>query len=443
MSSSPAISKTLKTPKLLRCSELVLWLGLCLGLVSALGAPVSAESFIWIDAAGVTHLTDDPAAVPPSHRESSSDEIDSLRSLWQDDILGRAIATPLGGSGRETDRLLRLLRGGVHDLRRGETARATATLRSVQRLAPQRAETYWYLALLDRRRGRYESADSHLTRFLELAGDDLAAWRKKARQLKAELSDERRLVDSEIDRGPLEFLRIKAANFRLEFDSELGSLDRDYAETVLRYLEDARKDLSSQVGVTPLEPLGVVLYGKAAYLQAHRHRFSFQTVGFFDGRIHVTSPAHPSETLRSLLYHEYTHAVYREQTGGDRPYWLNEGLAERMERRSRGLDASTRSERISLRTRIEAQNWIPLRTIAASFSGLSDEDARAAYLESVVVVAYIEARTSKAQRARMLERIGAGFSADQALHEAIGLDTDALDVAVQQSILDEFPAIGF
>lgn len=443
MSSSPAISKTLKTPKLLRCSELARWLGLCLGLVSALGAPVSAESFIWIDAAGVTHLTDDPAAVPPSHRESSSDEIDSLRSLWQDDILGRAIATPLGGSGRETDRLLRLLRGGVHDLRRGETARATATLRSVQRLAPQRAETYWYLALLDRRRGRYESADSHLTRFLELAGDDLAAWRKKARQLKAELSDERRLVDSEIDRGPLEFLRIKAANFRLEFDSELGSLDRDYAETVLRYLEDARKDLSSQVGVTPLEPLGVVLYGKAAYLQAHRHRFSFQTVGFFDGRIHVTSPAHPSETLRSLLYHEYTHAVYREQTGGDRPYWLNEGLAERMERRSRGLDASTRSERISLRTRIEAQNWIPLRTIAASFSGLSDEDARAAYLESVVVVAYIEARTSKAQRARMLERIGAGFSADQALHEAIGLDTDALDVAVQQSILDEFPAIGF
>lgn len=420
-----------------------MWLGLCLGLVSALGAPVSAESFIWIDAAGVTHLTDDPAAVPPSHRESSSDGIDSLRSLWQDDILGRAIATPLGGSGRETDRLLRLLRGGVHDLRRGETARATATLRSVQRLAPQRAETYWYLALLDRRRGRYESADSHLTRFLELAGDDLAAWRKKARQLKAELSDERRLVDSEIDRGPLEFLRIKAANFRLEFDSELGSLDRDYAETVLRYLEDARKDLSSQVGVTPLEPLGVVLYGKAAYLQAHRHRFSFQTVGFFDGRIHVTSPAHPSETLRSLLYHEYTHAVYREQTGGDRPYWLNEGLAERMERRSRGLDASTRSERISLRTRIEAQNWIPLRTIAASFSGLSDEDARAAYLESVVVAAYIEARTSKAQRARMLERIGAGFSADQALHEAIGLDTDALDVAVQQSILDEFPAIGF
>jgi tetratricopeptide (TPR) repeat protein len=401
-----------------------------------------AESFIWVDDAGMTHLTDDPEAVPPAHREAASDEIDSLRGLWKDSILGPAMTTPVGGSGRERDRHLRLLRGAVNDLRRGETARAAATLRSVKRLAPKQAETYWYLAMLDRQRGRYESAHTHLKRFLELAGDDLAAWRKKARQLDGVLRDERRLVDTEIARGPIEFRRIKTPNFRIEFDSELASLDQRYAETVLRYLEEARNDLSTQIGVTPLEPLGVVLYGKAAYLQAHRHRFSFQTVGFFDGRIHVTSPAHPTETMRSLLYHEYTHAVYRDQTGGDRPYWLNEGLAERMERRSRRLEASTRSERISLRTRIEARNWIPLRTIAPSFSGLSDEDARAAYLESVVAAAYIEAHTSKAQRARMLERIGAGFSADQALHEALGLDTDGLDAAVQKSILDEFPSIG-
>jgi len=417
-------------------------LALCLALAPLSGTRAGAESFIWLDDSGVTHLTDDPSAVPPAHRETASDEIDSLRGLWKDRILGPAVATPAGSSGRETDRVFRLLRGAVQDLRRGETARAGATLRSVKRLAPRRAETYWYLAMLDRQRGRYESAHAHLMRFLELAGDDLAQWQKKARQLERVLSDERRLVDTQIDRGPLEFRRVKTPNFRLEFDSELGSLDRGYAKTVLGYLEEAREELSLQVGVTPLEPLGVVLYGKAAYLQAHRHRFSFQTVGFFDGRIHVTSPAHPTDTMRSLLYHEYTHAVYRDQTGGDRPYWLNEGLAERMERRSRRLEASTRSERISLRTRIEAGSWIPLRSIAPSFSGLSDEDARAAYLESVVAAAYIEAHTTKAQRARMLERIGEGFSADQALHEAIGLDTDALDAAVQQSILDEFPSIG-
>ncbi len=405
------------------------------------GTRASAETFVWIDDAGITHLTDDASAVPESRLKPASDEIDSLRGLWKDNILGPETLTPRGSSGRESDRHARLLRGATEDLRRGETARATATLRSLQRLAPQRPETYWYLASLDRRRGRYTSAHAHLVRFLELAGDDLAVWRKRAQKRLDELADEQQLVDPNIARDPLAFLRIQTPNFRLELDSELGTLDRDYAETVLRYLEEARREVSAQIGVTPLEPLGVVLYGKAAYLQAHRHRFSFQTVGFFDGRIHVTSPAHPAEALRSLLYHEYTHAVYREQTGGDRPYWLNEGLAERMERRSRNFAASTRSERISLRTRIQAGNWIPLRAIAPSFSGLSDEDARAAYLESVIATAYIEEHTTKQQRARMLSRLGDGFSVDQALHEAMGLDTDSLDAKIRQQILDEFPAI--
>lgn len=406
------------------------------------GVPAWAESFIWVDEAGTTHLTDDPDRVPKAQLDPKSDEIDSLRELWQDNILGPKISTPPGASGKDVDRSMRLLRGAVSDMRRGETARAAATLRSVKRMSPTLAETYWYLALLDRQRGRYESAHTNVRRFIELAGDALSSWREKAQRFEAELGDERRLVDTQVDRGPLQFNRVKTPNFRLELDSELSGLDRDYAETVLRFLEEARNDVSMQVGVTPLEPLGVVLYGKAAYLEAHRHRFSFQTVGFFDGRIHVTSPAHPTQSMRSLLYHEYTHAVFREQTGGDRPYWLNEGLAERMERGSRKLEASTRSERISLRNRIEAGNWIPLRTIAPSFSGLSDEDARAAYLESVVATAYIEAHTNKEQRAQMLKRIGSGFSVDQALHEATGMDTDALDAAVQKTILEEFPTIG-
>jgi hypothetical protein len=96
---------------------------------------------------------------------------------------------------------------------------------------------------------------------------------------------------------------------------------------------------------------------------------------------------------------------------------------------------------MSLRTRIAAGLWIPLRRLAPSFSGLSDEDARAAYLESVVAAAWIEERTTREQRARLLQRIGEGFSADQALHEALGLDTDGVDAAVQESILSEFPSL--
>jgi hypothetical protein len=163
-------------------------------------------------------------------------------------------------------------------------------------------------------------------------------------------------------------------------------------------------------------------------------------VGFFDGRIHVVSAGHPAGELRALLFHEYAHAVYREQTGGDRPYWLNEGLAEISERTSLNRRGLTRSERQALRRRIDANAWIALRRLAPSFSGLGDEDARTAYLESMAAAAWIEARTDRAQRGRLLARLGEGATDDEALTEVLSLDTQAIDAALRRAIRDEFPA---
>lgn len=401
-----------------------------------------AETFVWVDERGVTHLSDDREALPEASQGSEAElGVDRLRSLWDDGFTGPAVPTPAGGSGSDRDRVLRLLQGAVQDLARGETARAAAALRSALRLDPRRPEPHWYLALVDRQRGRFDSAAVHLQAFLDRAGPELEVWRVSARQRLATLGDERRLADESRERRPLELVAKDSAHFRLELDAELSEVSSRYASMALEYLEEARRDVSSRIGVAPLEPLGVVFYGKAAYAQAHRHRFSFQTVGFFDGRIHVASPAHPSDSLRSLLFHEYTHAVFRDQSGGDRPYWLNEGLAEQIERASRRQPASTRSERASLRSRIEAGQWIALRRIAASFSGLTDEEARAAYLQSVVAAEWIDARSDREARRRLLLRLGEGLSIDQALHEMLGLDTDGVDRAVQEAILSEFPDV--
>jgi hypothetical protein len=225
------------------------------------------------------------------------------------------------------------------------------------------------------------------------------------------------------------------------YDPALGEASPSYARTVMRYLEEARASVSGRLGAVPQEAMGVVFYGKAAYLEAHRHRFSFQTVGFFDGRIHVVSAGHPAGELRSLLFHEYAHAIFREQTGGDRPYWLNEGLAEISERASLGRRGLTRSERQALRRRIVADSWIPLPRIAPSFSGLSDGDARAAYLESLAAAVWIEAHSDPAQRAQLLARLGQGVGDDQALTQVLGLTTDDVDAALRREILDEFPAL--
>jgi hypothetical protein len=416
-------------------------LGLLALVLLALPLSVASETFVWVDGAGVTHLTDDPSSVPESERGDADVHVDRLGALWNDGLTGPMPATPKGSTSSLDDRILRMLAGAIEDYGRGEGARATAALRSATRLTPARPEPYWYLAQIDRQRGRYASAAHHLRRFILLAGPELEAWRVRAKKRLALLSDENRLADETAERGPLRLVALESPHFRVQLDSELSEVSSDYAKRAIGYLDDARREVSRRVGIAPLEPLGVVFYGRAAYSRAHQHRFSFQTVGFFDGRIHVSSPAHPSGELRSLLYHEYTHAVFRDRTGGDRPYWFNEGLAEQIERSARHHPASTRTERASLRARIVAGEWIPLRVLAPSFSGLSNSDARAAYLQSVVAVQWIDGQTTRDQRAQILSRIGEGRSADQALYEVLGLDTAGLDTAVQKQVLSEFPDI--
>ena len=412
---------------------------LLLVIFAALPIPMAeGEIRFWVDAEGVTHFSNDDTAGPREAQAVDAGGLEPIQSAWSDGLTGPRLRAGSGDSSSTEDRVRRLLRGAFADLDRGEFARADSTLRGVLRLNQSNPEAHWYLAVLARARGRFGSAEHHLRAFLDTAGPELESWRRSARRRLAAIADERRLADPEQLGGPLRLQLVRDENFRVQVDARLGEISSDYATRVLGFLREARLQVSASIGVEPLEPLGVVLYGRAAYTRAHAHRFSFQTIGFFDGRIHVASPAHPTESLRGVLFHEYTHAVFREVTGGDRPYWLNEGLAEGIERQSRGLANSTRRERAAMRANIETDSWIPLASISRSFAGLSDERARDAYLQSVITVGFIHSRTDVAQRRRMLQMLGDGFSIDQALYEVMGLDADGLDHAVQEEIRREF-----
>jgi tetratricopeptide (TPR) repeat protein len=413
-------------------------LPLCLLLLA--GPPAAADVYTWVDEQGVTHISDAPAVVPEAARGQQREGRTGLRELWQGGVVDRDAPDAEQGGSIEQQRVRRLVRGALEDLERGETARASVALRSALRLEPGCPEAHWYAAKLDRERGRYESAEAHLEQFLAVAGDDYAQWRREAERTLAALADERRIADEQqLPREDL-WVGVEQPHFRVVYDAQLGKASADYAATVARFLEQAYGDVGERLGSVPAEPLGVKLYGKAAYLRAHRHRFTFQTVGFFDGRIHVVSAAHPAGELRALLFHEYTHAVFREQTGGDRPFWLNEGMAELSERSSRGHDGLSRSERSLLRRRIDAGRWLSLRRLAPSFAGLEDEDARAAYLVSTAAASWLTQQTTRAQRGRILARLGEGASDDEVFNEVLDMSTRQIDAAVRGWIREEFPA---
>jgi len=401
------------------------------------GPAAAADLHVWVDEQGQTHVTDDPSTIPPKQRGSASSDVIELRGLWDDGVAGPPVVTPPGASGSDEDRTVRLLQGALDDLARGETARASAVLAEVLRAEPDRAEAHWYLALLDWQRGRIDASEAHLRAFLASAGDRFEGWRPAAEQRLARLTDERRLLKPA--GGALRFVAHDSHHFRVQLDAALQQAGAPgFPAQVLGYLEEARRSGAERLGVTPVEPTGVVLYGRAAYVQAHSSRFSFQTVGFFDGRIHVVSAAHPAGELRSLLFHEYTHALFREATGGDRPFWLNEGLAELAERRSRSMPALSRSERMRLRSSLEGGSWIPLRRLAPSFAGLGNEQARIAYLAATAAAEWIETQTDRAGRARLLQLLGAGKTDDEALRAVLGRDTDAVDAALQRALAAEF-----
>ena len=92
------------------------------------------ERDLYFDERGVTHITDDPAGVP-AHALTTEQ---GFRDLWSSPVGGDPVAgTSLDAS---EARIQRLIRGAVDDLRRGETARASASLAKSSRPAMAPAE---------------------------------------------------------------------------------------------------------------------------------------------------------------------------------------------------------------------------------------------------------------------------------------------------------------
>lgn len=409
-------------------------LGLLLSCLAA-ASWAQAELRVWVDADGITHLSNAAQAGP-----ETSAALLPPGELW-DGPLDAAGRSERGGKDLEGARTRRLVRAAVADLQRGETQRAAEALEGVLRDRPADPEAHWYLALLERHRGHYARARRHLEAFLASAGDDLGAWRASARQRLARLEDEQRLADEKQLGESTDWQRRDSEHFLIRYDRQLAIASPGYGEIVARYLEEAHKAVSQRIGADSGEPMEVLLYGRAAYDRAWADRFSFRTVGFYDGRVHVVSAAHPAGELRALLFHEYVHAVFRQRTGGDQPYWFNEGLAESVERDSRRQPRLSRSERSQLRRRIDAGEWIPLRWLAPGFSNLDDDDARVAYLEATAAVSWIEARSDPEQRAELLARLGEGVSDDSALLATLGLDTENIDALLRAWIRSEFAPV--
>jgi hypothetical protein len=132
------------------------------------------------------------------------------------------------------------------------------------------------------------------------------------------------------------------------------------------------------------------------------------------------------------MTHEMTHLVIHQATEnpyGDLPRWLDEGIAVYNENQDE-LDDDFRA---IFERAVRNDELMTLRTLSSPFPA-DPMQANLAYGESGAVVKFIIATYGSQSMAKLLDIFSEGAIYDDALKEALGVDTDGLDNAFRASL---------
>jgi len=191
-----------------------------------------------------------------------------------------------------------------------------------------------------------------------------------------------------------------SSHFNVRYD---GELDDSLAEAVTDYLEKQYWVLADAFDHAPRQPITVVLY------PTRRFRDVTQVPewvgGLYDGKIRVPlgGLARLDPVASALLRHELTHAFVHSKSRGQCPRWLHEGLAQRMEGRT--LSRANRATMVRRLREVEPAEW--------------DGDGFS-YPLALSLTSYLEERRGLDGLVRVLQRLGDGDDADEALTSVYG-----------------------
>lgn len=195
-----------------------------------------------------------------------------------------------------------------------------------------------------------------------------------------------------------------------------GQRREDLGRELLQILERAYADAGYELGAYPPTEIQTIFYSDADFQGATG--ISPSAGGFYhllDGKIRIAlrglSPADPQ--LRSVLYHEYTHAlIYAVTRGKTPPRWVDEGLAVYMEK---GRGPEFRQEAIR---QARAGTLPPLEA--------------SPYVHGSVAVGHLIERYGMGRVRQLLQRLGEGSPFAAAFKEAFGTDL----ATFQQNVRD-------
>jgi tetratricopeptide (TPR) repeat protein len=216
-----------------------------------------------------------------------------------------------------------------------------------------------------------------------------------------------------------EFKEQESSHFTVRFEGQRTGFT--LASDVLRTLERQYAELSRDLNYSPQQSISVVLYTEKEFFDVTQS--PSWSAGANDGklRIPVKNLTSVGGQFERVLKHELTHSFVHFMTRGNCPAWLNEGLAQLME----GRDPNYYAPAIARLYR--DGKFVPLGSLHEAFSPLNEEKADIAYGESLVMVAYLESTYGMPVVLRILEQLGAGEPAENAVREITQKDYAQLE----------------
>jgi hypothetical protein len=258
---------------------------------------------------------------------------------------------------------------------------------------------------------------------LNRAADAVTQW-KRAMQLKPDEETKNALEKAERDaQEEAEYHEGETTHFRLKYNGEATPY---LAQQVLKTLESEFDEISATLNYNPPEPIGVILYTNQTFMDITRAPSWSGALN--DGRIRVPVEGLSSMTdeLARVLKHELTHSFVSQKTGGRCPVWLQEGIAQYMEGKRSRINARP------LTTAFENHMEFSLLSYESSWLNLPRDAASNAYAWSLAVVEEIVTVNGIDDLERVLERIAAGSSTEDAIHAVLHEDYSELLLSTAQ-----------
>jgi len=263
--------------------------------------------------------------------------------------------------------------------------------------------------------GKWDEALYHLNKALDLNPNHQAAQRRKRRVLEEKYKYE--ILQREAQSAIKWAAASKSKSIDIErlmvYFDEIAS--EEIRTQIRRLLARIYLELGDKFDCYPQQKIKIFFLSGLEEIQ--RLLLPQWATGQYDGNIIIVCRDKEKIDL-SLLYvvlrHEYVHLLVNMLTNGQCPTWLNEGLARYY---SRGL---LHSEKEILLQTVRQNLYIPLKHLKDSFSYLSKERIRLAYIESCSAVEFMMENYGMKKIKKLLHLLETGKSFPESLMYSLG-----------------------